>query len=117
MLEKYTIARELLTKPLAAAGMLGVALVVAVAGPTHASSLTNPQFSTIDKLNPNGSIQWRAQPVNLYDRQLMYLYPGESTEIWLNFFCPKGGGYGLQEGSYRSSSAWCAGSMTSTIGA
>jgi hypothetical protein len=71
----------------------------------------------LDKLNPNGSIQWRAQPVNLYDRQLMYLYPGESTEIWLNFFCPKGGGYGLQEGSYRSSSAWCAGSMTSTIGA
>ena len=55
------------------------------------------------KFDPNGREIWKAKPVNLFVRQLNYIYPGESVEQWVNFQCPEGstGGLGLAEGNYR----------------
>jgi hypothetical protein len=55
------------------------------------------------KFDPNGREIWQAKPVNLFVRQLNYIYPGESIEQWVNFQCPEGssGGLGLAEGNYR----------------
>jgi len=57
----------------------------------------------ISKLKGDGSVEWTAGTVNMFERQLSYLYPGESTEQWVNFFCPQNGGdaRGLKEGDYR----------------
>lgn len=55
------------------------------------------------KFDPNGREIWKAKPVNLFVRQLNYIYPEESVEQWVNFQCPEGsaGGLGLAEGKYR----------------
>ncbi|MEN6415228.1 MAG: beta-galactosidase [Armatimonadota bacterium] len=56
------------------------------------------------KLGNDGSEKWSLGTVNIYQRQLRYLYPGDSEEMWVNFFSPNiGGDYtlGLVEGHYR----------------
>ncbi|MHB0999615.1 MAG: beta-galactosidase [Armatimonadota bacterium] len=54
------------------------------------------------KFADDGSEEWRAQPVNLFERQLEYIYPGESVEEWVNFWCPQiSQKNGLSEGNYR----------------
>jgi hypothetical protein len=58
----------------------------------------------ISKLNEDGSEEWSAGTTNAYERFLNYIYPGESTEMWVNFFTPKLGPdwyRGLKEGNYR----------------
>lgn len=56
----------------------------------------------IRKIGDDGEIEWSANTENLYDRQLEYIYPGESTDIWVHFFCPMLGDHcrGLKEGNY-----------------
>lgn len=56
------------------------------------------------KLDADGNEEWFAQPVNNQERFLTYLYPGDSTEHWVNFYCPRFGPEdcrGLREGEYR----------------
>lgn len=55
------------------------------------------------KLDADGKEEWSAQPVNDRERFLNYLYPGDSVELWTNFFCPRLGDHnrGLKEGNYR----------------
>ncbi len=55
------------------------------------------------KFNDKGEVEWRAQPVNLFERFLEYLYPGESVEMWTNFHCPEleAKNLGLIPGKYR----------------
>ena len=58
----------------------------------------------ISRLKPDGSVEWTAGTVNLYERCLTYLYPGESLECWVNFWCgTHWSDYcrGLKEGDYR----------------
>jgi hypothetical protein len=57
----------------------------------------------IFKLDRDGTQQWRAQPVNLFIRHLDYIYPGESVEQWVNFYCPQleNKTRGLQPGDYK----------------
>lgn len=58
----------------------------------------------LTKLNKEGKEEWSAGTVNQYERFLTYLYPGDSTEIWVNFYTPRLGGSwcrGLVEGDYR----------------
>lgn len=64
------------------------------------ASLAGPVLRKFDK---DGKEEWMAQPVNHSLRQLEYIYPGESVEQWVNFFCPKFGGHsrGLREGNFR----------------
>ncbi len=56
------------------------------------------------KLDAEGKEEWYAQPINLFERQLEYLYPGDSVEEWVHFWCPQFGGefnHGLKEGDYK----------------
>lgn len=57
----------------------------------------------IIKLDKDGKEEWTAGTVNMFERFLTYLYPGESTEIWVNYWTPKFGAYcrGLREGDYK----------------
>lgn len=57
----------------------------------------------LTKIDDEGNVEWRAQPVNLFERFLEYLYPGESVELWTNFYCPElgAGNLGLVPGRYR----------------
>jgi hypothetical protein len=60
--------------------------------------------ATISKLGAAGGTEWTAGTVNLYERHLNYLYPGESVELWVNFHCAKDAGgrnRGLSPGDYR----------------
>ncbi len=61
-------------------------------------------YAWIEKLRDDGTVEWRANTVNQYERCRRYVYPGESFDHWVNFFCPQlGGKYnrGLTEGRYR----------------
>ena len=57
----------------------------------------------ITKLDKNGKEEWSAGTINHYERFLTYLYPSESWEFWVNFYCPKLRGMvrGLVAGDYR----------------
>lgn len=58
----------------------------------------------IYKLDKDGKEEWSARPVNHAVRFLNYLYPGDSVELWTDFWCPRLGGEwsrGLVEGDYR----------------
>ncbi|MHB1000407.1 MAG: beta-galactosidase [Armatimonadota bacterium] len=63
------------------------------------ASFVSPVITRIGK---DGKPEWTAQPVNLYVRQLNYIYPGESVELWTGFWCPRLGSHnwGLTEGDY-----------------
>lgn len=64
------------------------------------ASLAEP---VIVKLKEDGSTEWTAGTVNSYERHLDYIYPGESFEIWVNYYTPDFGGEwcrGLKEGKY-----------------
>jgi hypothetical protein len=41
-------------------------------------------------ISEDGSREMRGQTINLYERHLEYLYPGESFEQWVNFHTTKG---------------------------
>lgn len=65
------------------------------------AAFTEPRLAKLDK---DGKEEWSAGTVNQYERFLTYLYPGDSVEIWANFYTPKLGGQwcrGLTEGDYR----------------
>ncbi|MEN6385059.1 MAG: beta-galactosidase [Phycisphaerales bacterium] len=56
----------------------------------------------LTKFDDKDEVEWKAQPVNLFERFLKYLYPGESVELWTNFHCPKlESNSGLVPGKYR----------------
>lgn len=59
----------------------------------------------INKIGPDGKIQWTAKVANDYLRHLDYLYPGDSVEFWANFICPQQGdpnwNSGLKTGDYK----------------
>lgn len=58
----------------------------------------------LHRLQADGSDEWIAQPINLFERHLGYLYPGQSWDCWVHFWCPKFGteyNHGLKEGNYR----------------
>ena len=57
----------------------------------------------IKKIGKDGKEEWNAQSENLYYRQLDYIYPGESVDQWVHYFCPVLGDHnrGLTEGEYR----------------
>jgi len=58
----------------------------------------------IAKLDTDGNELWSAGTINRRERFFEYVYPGESTELWAQFYCPKFGGdwcMGLRPGSYR----------------
>ena len=58
--------------------------------------------TTITKLDSAGNQEWVNGTVNLFERQLKYLYPGESVDQWVGLWCPQFGEYnlGLKEGNY-----------------
>ncbi|WP_319586074.1 beta-galactosidase [uncultured Desulfobulbus sp.] len=58
--------------------------------------------TTITKLDSAGNQEWVNGTVNLFERQLKYIYPGESVEQWVALWSPQFGEYnlGLKEGSY-----------------
>jgi hypothetical protein len=62
--------------------------------------LTEPRLI---KIGADGKEEWAAGTVNQYDRFTQYLYPGDSTEMWVNFFASRFGPKcrGLMEGDYR----------------
>lgn len=64
------------------------------------AAFAEPILRRFDK---DGKEEWHARPVNNCERFLTYTYPGESHEIWVNFFSPKLGAMcrGLTEGDYR----------------
>ncbi|MEN6521199.1 MAG: beta-galactosidase [Armatimonadota bacterium] len=64
------------------------------------ASFASPVLKALDK---DGKELWSAHTVNFFERQINYIYPGESVEQWVNFFVPDFGSYnrGLIEGSYR----------------
>ncbi len=54
------------------------------------------------KLDKNGKEEWSSGTINIYERFLNYLYPGDSAEFWVNFFSPKSKlARGIDEGDYR----------------
>ena len=58
----------------------------------------------LTKYAEDGSEEWCAKPVNLFERQLEYIYPGESVDVWVNFWCPaldEKHRNGLTEGKYK----------------
>jgi hypothetical protein len=59
----------------------------------------------IYKLSDDGKILCQGQPVNLFIRHLEYLYPGDSTEMWVNFKINELGdkALGLDSGKYKIS--------------
>ncbi|MEN6371747.1 MAG: beta-galactosidase [Armatimonadota bacterium] len=63
------------------------------------ASYASPVLKGLDK---DGKVQWTAHTVNFFERQINYIYPGESVEQWVNFFVPEFGSHnrGLMEGSY-----------------
>lgn len=57
---------------------------------------------TITRIGPDGKDEWTAEPVNGRIRHLNYLYPGESVDLWTDFYSPKLRDVrGLNEGDYR----------------
>ncbi|WP_319586297.1 beta-galactosidase [uncultured Desulfobulbus sp.] len=60
-------------------------------------------YPEIDRKNKDGQWEMYGYPYNLYIRDLKYLYPGESHEMWVNFAkWPYGDGqnFGLPKGEY-----------------
>ena len=58
----------------------------------------------IVRLGSDGEPQWTAHTVNVYERHLNYIYPGESVEQWVQFYSAPHlpwPGRGLAEGKYR----------------
>lgn len=60
----------------------------------------------IMKIGDKGENLWdnAMQPINLFERHLNYIYPGESYEFWTQFDCSKAFGWPgrqLQEGKYK----------------
>ena len=58
----------------------------------------------IVRLGSDGKPQWTAKTVNVYERHLNYIYPGESVEQWVQFYSAPHlpwPGRGLAEGTYR----------------
>ncbi len=56
------------------------------------------------KLKSDGAEEWFAQPINLFERHLTTLYPGQSWDVWVHFWCPVLGGpynHGLVAGDYK----------------
>ena len=56
------------------------------------------------KINDDGKEEFIASTINGFERHSNYIYPGESTEHWINFYYNKGGPEwvrGLNEGKYR----------------
>jgi hypothetical protein len=55
------------------------------------------------KLKDDGQVEWDARTLNLMHRHLEYVYPGESFEHWVSFYCPAFGkdARGLQTGDYK----------------
>ncbi len=59
---------------------------------------------TLTRYSEAGEVEWVANSLNAFERQLEYLYPGESVEQWVNFYCPRlGAEYvrGLKPGRYQ----------------
>jgi len=59
----------------------------------------------IMKIDENGKNEWEhaMQPINLFERHLDYIYPGESYDFWTQFDCSKAFGWPgrqLLEGNY-----------------
>lgn len=66
-------------------------------------------FPELLKLDDQGEVEWTAQTVNHYERHLEYVYPGESFECWVNFYCPRvpERQHGLFAGRYRVRFSMC----------
>ncbi|MHB1000074.1 MAG: beta-galactosidase [Armatimonadota bacterium] len=64
------------------------------------AALSYPQ---IVKIGVDGKDEWSAGTINTYERQMKYIYPGESYDQWVQFNCPKFDwpSRGLLEGDYR----------------
>mgnify|MGYP005839608631 FL=1 len=58
----------------------------------------------IARIASDGSHEWTAGTVNLFERFTNYLYPGDSADMWVNFYIPNLGSEwcrGLTQGRYR----------------
>ncbi len=42
----------------------------------------------IAKIGPDGKEEWSASTINRHERFEGYIYPGESWDLWANFYCP-----------------------------
>jgi hypothetical protein len=62
-------------------------------------------FPELRRKNAKGKYQFLGNPYNLYIRDLEYLYPGESHEVWVHFQANDNGatpqGFGLAPGEYQ----------------